>query len=174
MPVIFLFNEEIYSWQAIADTNGIVLVDLDEYNDTTAYVNKINFATTKLEAEYNVDKARYHLAGWSAGGNIVVMLGSANQDFCATTMVFPGTGGQSAYNALAAWGGHKIRLYYACGDEDANYDWTVVQNEANVFAGLGYTTRFDKVVGCGHSISEATYHKREDAWNWVKDFNLQN
>jgi len=174
-PVVWLFNEQISDWKAVADANAVIIVDLEEYNDTTAYVNKINFAAAKLEAEYNVDKARYHLAGWSAGGNIVVMLGSANQEFCASTMVFPGTGGQDAYNSLAAWGGHKIRLYYACGDEDANYGYgPPVENEANTFSSLGYTTRFDLVVGSGHYISEVTYHKRQDAWNWVKDFNLQN
>jgi len=173
-PVIWLFNEEIDQWRAIADQNGIVLVDLDEYNDSSAYVQKINDATTQLETSYNVDRARYHLAGWSAGGNLLVMLGSENQDFAASTMVFPGTGGQTAYDNLAAWSGHKIRLYYACGDQDPNYSASVVQNEANVFAGLGYTTRFELATGSSHYIDEATYHKRSDAWAWVAGFNLHN
>ena len=173
-PVIWLFNEEIDQWRAIADANAIVLVDLDEYNDSSAYVQKINAAATQLEAQYNVDRARYHLAGWSAGGNLVVMLGSQNQDFAASTMVFPGTGGQTAYDELAAWNGHKIRLYYACGDQDPNFSWSAVANEASVFAGLGYTTRFDRVEGCSHYIDESTYHKRSDAWTWVAGFDLRN
>lgn len=173
-PVVWLFNEEIEQWRAIADQHGIVLVDLDEYNDSGAYVQKINDAVTQLEAGYNVDRARYHLAGWSAGGNLVVMLGSENQDFAASTMVFPGTGGQTAYDNLAAWSGHKIRLYYACGDQDPNYSASVVQNEATAFANLGYGTRFELVTGSSHHIDEATYHKRSDAWSWVAGFNLRN
>jgi dienelactone hydrolase len=173
-PVIWLFNEEFAQWQAIADAEAIVLVDLDEYNDVAAYVDKLNCAQPRLEAEYNVDRARYHLAGWSAGGNLAVMLGAQNQDFAVSTLVFPGTGGQGAYDDLAAWTGHKLRLYYACGDQDPSFSWTVVQNEASAFAGLGYSTRFDVVTGCGHYIDEATYHVRRAAWDWVQGFTLRN
>ena len=57
---------------------------------------------------------------------------------------------------------------------DPNYGWQVVENEANVWAGLGYTTTFVKVTGSAHYIDEATYGVRADAWSWIKDFNLQN
>jgi len=172
-PVIWLFNEEPEQWRAIADVSGVIVVDLDEYNDIQAYVDKLNFAVDRLEQEYNVDRARNYLAGWSAGGNIVVMLGSMNQDWVVATMVFPGTGGQTAYDELSAWSGHKLRLYYACGDQDPNFAWSAVQNEAGVFSGLGYVTRFDLVEGCGHYIDEAVHHKREHAWAWVEGFHLQ-
>lgn len=128
----------------------------------------------KIAREYNVDLARFYLAGWSAGGNIVVMIAGLNQNLFAASMVFPGTGGQETYNDLQAWTGHKIRLYYACGSEDPNYPWDAVQNEANAFANLGYTTRFDKVEGSAHYIEEAVYHTRAAAWQWVRGFNLEN
>jgi hypothetical protein len=70
--------------------------------------------------------------------------------------------------------GHKLRLYYACGDQDPNFAWAVVENEANVWASLGYTTRFDKVEGAGHHLDEATYGVRANAWSWIQGFNLQN
>ncbi|MBW2701528.1 MAG: PKD domain-containing protein [Deltaproteobacteria bacterium] len=173
-PVIWLFNEEIPQWRGLADEQGLILVDLDEYNDVSAYVAKINFASGLLEERYNVDRARYHLAGWSAGGNIVVILGAQNQDFAASTLAFPGTGGQGAYDDLSAWSGHKIRLFYACGEDDPNFPWSAVQNEADVFGGLGYQTRFQMVPSCGHYIDEDLHHIRRDAWNWVSGFNLQN
>lgn len=175
-PVVWLFNEQIADWDDIADANAIILIDIEEYGDLNAYVDKINFAATKLESEYNVDMARYHFAGWSAGGNAAVIIGSASQDFCATTMVFPGTGGSLAQPYMSSWTGHKIRLYYACGDQDANYSYgTSVEYEANAWRDwYGYTTRFDLVVGSDHYISETIYHKRQDAWNWVKGFNLTN
>jgi predicted esterase len=174
VPVIFLFNEQISDWQAIADANDIMLVDLDEYNDVQAYVDKLNLVTTHIEATYNVDQNRYHFAGWSAGGNIVVILGAQNQDFIASTMVFPGTGGSSAQSAMQSRSGHKIRLFYACGSADPNYDWNVVQTEANYWVGYGYTTHFDKVDGAEHYIDEATYHVRQAAWDWVKNFTKTN
>ncbi len=173
-PVIFLFNEQINDWKIMADADAILIVDLDEYNDTNAYITKLNAVTTELEANYDVDNTRYYWAGWSAGGNIVIQMASQNQAFLAATMVFPGTGGQPAYNNLNGYGGHKIRLYYACGTEDTNYPWANVQNEADTFAGIGYITRFDKVDGAGHAISEGIYHKRQDAWDWVKGFTNQN
>jgi dienelactone hydrolase len=173
-PVIFLFNEQIFDWQTIADTNGILLIDLDEYNDSSAIMAKLNAAATHIEQNYTVDTHRYYWAGWSAGGNIVIIIGAQNQDFIAATMVFPGTGGSSAQSAMQSRSGHKIRLYYACGTADSNYPWADVQNEANFWANYGYTTRFDKVEGADHSITESVYHKRADAWNWVKGFTNQN
>src|SRR5262245_20112171 len=92
-PVVWLFNEELAQWSAIADGDRIVLVDLDEYNDTNAIVNKLNESAMVVETEYNVDKSRYYWAGWSAGGNIAIIFGSQNQAFLAGTLVFPGTGG---------------------------------------------------------------------------------
>ena len=173
-PVVWLFNEELPQWSAIADANGIVLVDLDEYNDVNAIVAKLNESQSVVEAEYNVDRARYYWAGWSAGGNIVVILASQNQDAVAGTMVFPGTGGSYAQPYMASNQGHKLRLFYACGDQDPNYGWQVVENEAGVWTTMGYTTRFVKVAGASHYIDEPTYGVRADAWGWIKDFNLQN
>lgn len=172
-PVIWLFNEEIQQWQTIADANNIILVDLDEYNDIQAYVDKINTVYPELEAKYNVDRARYYFAGHSAGGNIAIMLADDNQTFVAAVMVFPGSGGAAPPKPAGRPNGCKY--YYAVGDQDTTtgYYPGCVQ-EANYRANQGYTTRCDVVQGCGHYIDEATYHKRQDAWNWVKNFNLTN
>ncbi len=172
-PVVWLFNEQISDWKAIADANAIILMDLDEYNDTAAYVDKINFAATKLEDEYNVDMARYYFAGWSAGGNIAIMLTDGNQEFVAAALVFPGSGG-AAPSSKPAGRPNGAKYYYAVGDQDTAtgyYDGCVT--EANYRSSQGYTTRCDVVAGCGHYISES-YHKRADGWNWVKGFNLTN
>jgi PKD repeat protein len=174
-PVIWLFNESLSDWRSIADTEKIVICDLHEYNNTTNIVNKLNETIPILESQYNVDKARYYWAGWSAGGNLAVIIGSQNQNLIAGTMVFPGTGGNMAQPSMQSWTGHKIRMYYACGDQDPNYSWTAVQYEANSWnQWYGYTTRFDRVAGAGHSLTESTYGVRSTAWNWIKGFNLQN
>jgi PKD repeat protein len=170
-PVIFLFNEEIYNWQTIADNNAIILVDLDEYNDTNAYVNKINDTVfPKLSDEYNIDRARYYLAGWSAGGNIAIMLTDGNQAFSAAAMVFPGSGG--AAPSIPAERPAGAKYYYAVGDQDTGtgyYPGCV--DEASYRQGQGYTTKCDVVNGVGHSVPNS---KRLDGWNWVKGFNTQN
>ena len=174
-PVVWLFNEPRTDWDAIADANGIVLVDLLEYNDKQAIVDKLNEASGIIENEYNVDRARYYWAGWSAGGNIVVIEGSYNQDFIAGTMVFPGTGGGIAQPQMEKRVGHKIRMFYACGTEDPNYDWLVVQNEADTWReAYGYETTFQSVEGAPHRIDEATYGIRAQAWEWIAGYNLQN
>ena len=173
-PVIWLFNEEIFQWKAIADANNIILVDLDEYNDTQAYVDKIREVYPWLEQKYNVDKARYYFAGWSAGGNIAIMLTDANQTFVAAVMVFPGSGGLNP-PPKPAGRPNGAKYYYAVGDQDTStgyYPGCI--SEANSRAQHGYTTKCDVVQGCGHYIDESKYHKRRDAWNWVKDFNLTN
>lgn len=173
-PVIWLFNETIPQWSAIADPDRAVLVDLKEYNDVDAIVAKLNETTTILEAEYNVDRARYYWAGWSAGGNIAVILAAGNQQLLAGTLVFPGTGGNYAKQGMEQNQGHKIRLYYACGDQDPNYQWQAVEYEADAWASIGYTTRFDKAAGAPHYIDEALYGVRAAGWGWIKDFNLEN
>ncbi|MHC4598511.1 MAG: PKD domain-containing protein [Planctomycetota bacterium] len=174
-PVVWLFNEVLSDWRAIADAEKIIICDLHEYNNTTNIVNKLNETIPILQNQYNVDKARYYWAGWSAGGNLAVIIGSQNQNLIAGTMVFPGTGGNLALPHMQSWAGHKIRLYYACGDQDQNFAWTAVQYEANYWnQQFGYTTRFDKVVGAGHSLTESTYGVRATAWNWIKGYNLQN
>jgi predicted esterase len=173
--VVWLFNEPRADWEAIADDNGIVLVDLLEYNDVDAIVAKIDEATEIVEGEYNVDRARHYWAGWSAGGNIVVIVGSQNQDILAGTMVFPGTGGGVAQPEMEAREGHKIRMFYACGTEDPNFDWVVVQNEADTWREvLAYETTFQAVEGAPHRIDEATYGIRAQAWEWIAGYNLQN
>jgi predicted esterase len=173
-PVIWLFNETIPQWQAIADPDRVVLVDLQEYNDVNAIVEKLNETTTILETQYNVDKARYFWAGWSAGGNIAIILGSQNQSFLSGTLVFPGTGGNYAQPHMQMNMGHKMRLYYACGDQDPNFDWMAVQYEANYWQGLGYETRFDPVAGAPHYLDEAVYGVRAAGWAWIRGFHLQN
>jgi predicted esterase len=173
-PVIWLFNEQFSEWSAIADGDAVVLVDLVEYNDIQSISNKLNETMTLLEDQYMVDRARYYWAGWSAGGNIVVIGGSQSQSLLAGTMVFPGTGGNSAKPFMEQNQGHKIRLFYACGDQDSQYPWDAVQYEANFWTQYGYQTHFEKVPGASHYIDETTYGIRAAAWAWIEGFNLSN
>jgi PKD repeat protein len=174
-PAIWLFNEALSDWKTIADNEKIIVVDLHEYNNTTNIVAKLNETMPLVENGYNVDKARYYWAGWSAGGNLAIIIGSQNQSILAGIMTFPGTGGNLAQPNLQTWTGHKIRMYYACGDQDPNYSWTAVQYEAGAWASwYSYTTKFEKVVGSVHYISESTYGIRAKAWTWIKGYNLQN
>lgn len=174
-PVIWLFNETIPQWTAATANDAAILVDLHEYNDTQKIVAKLNESLDILDAQYNVDRGRYYWAGWSAGGNLVIIIGSQNQDTLAGTMVFPGTGGNVAQQALAEWQGHKLRMYYACGEADPNFDHKAVQFEAETWQNqYGYTTRFDLVPGAPHYLDEATYKVRDAAWQWMRGFNLKN
>lgn len=174
-PVIWLFNETLDQWQNATLADAAILVDLHEYNDTNKIVAKLNETLEILDAQYNVDRGRYYWAGWSAGGNLVIIIGSENQDTLAGTMVFPGTGGNLAQNAIASWNGHKLRMYYACGSEDPNFDANAVQFEAETWKNkYGYTTRFDLVAGAPHYLDEPTYKVRDAAWQWMRGFNLKN
>ncbi|MBK7825255.1 dienelactone hydrolase family protein [Nannocystis sp.] len=174
-PVIWLFNETLDQWQNATLADAAILVDLHEYNDTNKIVAKLNETLEILDAQYNVDRGRYYWAGWSAGGNLVIIIGSENQDTLAGTMVFPGTGGNFAQDALASWNGHKLRMYYACGSEDPNFDANAVQFEAETWKNkYGYTTRFDLVPGAPHYLDEPTYKVRDAAWQWMRGFNLKN
>lgn len=174
-PVIWLFNETPGQWQNATLADAAILVDLHEYNDTNKIVAKLNETLEILDAQYNVDRGRYYWAGWSAGGNLVIIIGSQNQDTLAGTMVFPGTGGNIAQDALAKWNGHKLRMYYACGSEDPNFDANAVQFEAETWKNkYGYTTRFDLVPGGPHYLDEPTYKVRDAAWQWMRGYNLKN
>lgn len=174
-PVIWLFNETSQQWSATTDPDAAILVDLHEYNDTEKIVAKLNETIEILEAQYNVDRGRYYWAGWSAGGNLVIIIGSQNQDTLAGTMVFPGTGGNIAQQPLAEWNGHKIRMYYACGSVDPNFDANAVKFEAETWMSkYGYTTRFDLIEGAPHYLDEAVYQPRAAAWAWMRGFNLKN
>ena len=174
-PVIWLFNETLDQWTGATQADAAILVDLHEYNDTQKIVAKLNETLDILDVQYNVDRGRYYWAGWSAGGNIVVIIGTQNQDTLAGTMVFPGTGGQQAQQAIAAWQGHKLRMYYACGEADPNFDHNAVQFEADTWKNqYGYTTRFDLVPGAPHYLDENTYKVRDAAWQWMRGFNLKN
>ena len=174
-PVIWLFNETLDQWQTATQPDAAILVDLHEYNDTQKIVAKLNETLEILDAQYNVDRGRYYWAGWSAGGNLVVIIGTQNQDTLAGTMVFPGTGGQAAQEAIAQWQGHKLRMYYACGEADPNFDHNAVKFEADTWKNqYGYTTRFDLVPGAPHYLDEPTYKVRDAAWQWMRGFNLKN
>lgn len=174
-PVIWLFNETLDQWTGATQADAAILVDLHEYNDTQKIVAKLNETLDILDVQYNVDRGRYYWAGWSAGGNLVILIGTQNQDTLAGTMVFPGTGGQQAQQAIAAWQGHKLRMYYACGEADPNFDPNAVQFEADTWKNqYGYTTRFDLVPGAPHYLDETTYKVRDAAWQWMRGFNLKN
>ena len=173
-PVVWLFNEALAGWTAIADADDAVLVDLAEYNDVDAIVAKLEETQTLVQAGYQVDMARYYWAGWSAGGNLAIIIAAQNQGLVAGTLVFPGTGGQPALPFMKGNTGHRIRLFYACGDADPNFQWDVVQNEAAVWAGMGYQTMFVKVPGAAHFIDETLYGIRAQGWAWMRDFNLSN
>lgn len=174
-PVIWLFNETLDQWTGATQADAAILVDLHEYNDTQKIVAKLNETLDILDVQYNVDRGRYYWAGWSAGGNLVILIGTQNQDTLAGTMVFPGTGGQQAQQAIAAWQGHKLRMYYACGEADPNFDHNAVQFEADTWKNqYGYTTRFDLVPGAPHYLDETTYKVRDAAWQWMRGFNLKN
>lgn len=173
-PVIFLFNEQISEWTH-TDDEGVILVDLREYNDVPAIIEKLNESMALLQEEYNVDQGRYYFAGWSAGGNISVVLSSMNQSLVAGTMVFPGTGGNQAKAEMQKTQAHKIRLFYACGDKDPAYPWDKVEIEANFWkSAFGYETKFVRVEGGPHKLAESQYGIREDAWEWMQQFNMEN
>lgn len=174
-PVIWLFNETIDQWTAASGPDAAILVDLHEYNDTNKIVAKLNESLEILDQQYNVDRGRYYWAGWSAGGNLVIIIGSQNQDTLAGTMVFPGTGGNIAQQPLADWNGHKLRMYYACGSADPNFDADAVAFEAKTWHdAYGYTTRFDLVEGAPHYLDEPTYQVRAAAWAWMRGYTLKN
>ena len=173
-PVIWLFNEEIDEWTH-TDEDSVILVDIREYNDVEAIIEKLNESMALLQTEYNVDQGRYYFAGWSAGGNIAVVLSAMNQELVAGTMVFPGTGGNQALAEMQQPQAHKIRLFYACGDQDPAYPWDGVQNEASYWASaFGYETQFVKVEGGPHKLLESTYGIRAEAWAWMRNFNMEN
>ena len=173
-PVVWLFNEEIDEW-IHTDDDGVIIVDLQEYNDVPAILDKLNESMALLQEEYNVDQGRYYFAGWSAGGNIAVVLGAMNQSLIAGTMVFPGTGGNQAKDEMEKPQNHKIRLFYACGDEDPAYPWDGVQQEADYWhTAYGYETQFVRVEGGPHKLAESVYGIREQAWTWMRDFNMAN
>jgi predicted esterase len=173
-PVIWLFHEQLENWEHV-DEDGAIVVAINEYNDWDAIYAKLNETLILLEEEYNVDRGRYYFAGWSAGGNIAVVVASMNQDIIAGTMVFPGTGGSMAEPYMAQKPAGNLRLFYACGDEDPNFPWPQVEQESNYWAAkYGYTTRFEKVEGAGHYIDEERFGIRAEAWSWLKNFNLKN
>ncbi|TET31595.1 MAG: hypothetical protein E3J72_22030 [Planctomycetota bacterium] len=170
-PVVWLFNENIPDWKAVADANGIIIIDLDEYNNEPALHSKISQTEPKLEAEYNVDKARYYYAGFSAGGNIAIIFTDANQGHVAAAMSFPGS--YQPAPSIPSERPNGAKYYYAVGSLDTAYAQAIPKACAAREA-QGYTVRYDIVQGCGHYISESQYHKRADAWDWVKNFNVKN
>ena len=173
-PVVWLFNEQIDEW-VHTDSDSVIIVDLREYNDIPAIVDKINESMSLLERSYNVDQGRYYFAGWSAGGNIAVILSAMNQDLVAGTMVFPGTGGNQALTYMQEPQPHQISLFYACGDQDPNFAWDVVEYEANYWASaFGYETEFVRVEGGPHKLLESEYGIRAQAWAWMRGFNMEN
>ena len=105
----------------------------------------------------------------------MIIIGAQNQADLAGTMVFPGTGGNIAQQPLAQWQGHKIRMYYACGSADPNFEAAAVEFEASTWKNqYGYTTRFDLVEGGPHYLDETTYQVRAAAWAWMRGYNLKN
>jgi dienelactone hydrolase len=173
-PVVWLFYETFEDWTGPADEDAIILVQTNFTNSAT-FIERLDETIAILETQYNVDKARYYWAGWSAGGNWVIIVASQNQDLLAGTMVFPGTGGDAARDFMRDWTGHRIRLFYACGTEDPYYAAADVEYEANAWADwYGYQTAFRTAEGASHHISEATYGVRQEAWQWMRAFNRKN
>ncbi|TET35796.1 MAG: hypothetical protein E3J72_09820 [Planctomycetota bacterium] len=147
-------------------------MDLNNYNNFDLLVARLQHAYQKLEAEYNVDKARYYLAGWSAGGNIAIGITNSNQNFVAAVMTFPGSGGGVAIPPERPGG---AKYYYAVGDQDTGTGfYPGVVTEAENMKAMGYTAHCEVYNGCGHRIEEAKWHARAAAWQWVKGFNLKN
>lgn len=173
-PVIWLFNETWQDWHAIAEEDRVILVDLREYNDTGRILTKLSETMDLLYRAYNVDHARFYWAGWSAGGSIAVMLGALNQDIIAGVMVFPGSGGSIALDAMRTWQGHKMRLFYACGTADPYFPAAAVEYESAFWLNYGYQSHFQAVAEAGHYLDENRYGIRAGAWAWMKNFNLLN
>ncbi|MEM7020716.1 MAG: hypothetical protein AAF512_25655 [Pseudomonadota bacterium] len=174
-PVIWLFSETIDDWRDATKNEAAILVDLNEFNNIPAIANKLTETRQLLEAEYSVDMGRYYWAGWSAGGNIAIILGAANQDSLAGVMVFPGTGGNFALFDMANRTGHKMRLYYACGSNDTQFNCGNVEFEANAWQSrYGYETRYESIQGATHRIREVEFLVRANAWAWMLKFNLLN
>jgi dienelactone hydrolase len=166
-PVVWLCKEAMWRWEGIANDNKIILVDLNEDTNGNNMEDKILYAYQKLESEYNVDKARYYMAGWSAGGNFAVMFTDYYQDFIAASMVFPGCSQEQPPDPPP---GRAAKYYFAVGDKDIGY-YNAILFEVAWREDRGYTVRLDVVPNGGHGLPDS---KRLDGWNWVKDFNLKN
>ncbi len=178
--VIILFNMSISQWKSIADQDNIFLVDTQSYDDVDLIFTRLNSSLSLLDKEYNVDRARIYLAGWSAGGNIALNYGTDLQltDSVAGIMVFPGSGGSYTINHFkqaSQQNKRAIPVYYAVGDQDtATGYYPGVLNEALLLAAIsGYEKRIQTKVwnGFGHKLNNPAL---SEAWGWMKNFNSKN
>ncbi|MCB0363281.1 MAG: hypothetical protein KDD35_11185, partial [Bdellovibrionales bacterium] len=179
-PVIFLFNMKIAQWRAVADSDGVILVDTVSYNDVNLIFSRIENSIGILESGYNVDRARYYFAGWSAGGNIAIKYGTdpRNASTLAGIMVFPGSGGTIAIENLSSAARQGIRavpIYYAVGTKDtATGYYPGILDDARIMSQIpGFQNKIKTRVWEGQSHGLAN-EANEAAWMWLKSFNTNN
>lgn len=175
--VIILFNMSISQWKAIAEEDNVILVDTQSYNDVDLIFQRMDASLKTLESQYNVDRARYYFAGWSAGGNITLIYGTVPEyaNSVAGIMVFPGSGGFYARDNLNSASQQRKRavpIYYAVGDKDTSTGYyPAILNEANILASIsGYQDRIKTKVwaGASHSLGSQAL---SEGWQWIKNFN---
>jgi len=183
--VIFLVHLNINDFKTIANTDNVIVVDTNQYPDTNAnqqiVIDRYDEAYEIVKTKYNMDMARVYMAGWSAGGNFILLRGSdpqMQQNEIAGYMVFPGAGGNTVYNNCKNNTGRKAAFYYAVGDRDTGTGYTQgVPNEARALKGIaGYGDRVNHKVWAGatHDAIHFNSSVAQEAWNFVKPFNTLN
>ena len=92
----------------------------------------------------------------------------------AGIMVFPGSGGQYAYDNCMANTGRKCGLYYAVGDQDTatGYYPGCLQEAAAIASIPGYSSRVDTLVLPGIAHVVLPQQARDEAWDFIKQYNL--
>jgi predicted peptidase len=169
-PVVFAANMGSTPWRAIADAEGVIVVDFRDHDRNGGFnfnydVLGLNAILTEVEVRWNVDTQRRYYHGFSAGAHwgYVVVLANANS-FAALGV---NAGSMNIAIQQGVWPGQvqrKIPVAIRHGVNDTVVPVQAGRDDRARLQGAGHPVQIREFNG-GHTISAAD---AADVWGFLK------
>ena len=159
-PVVFAANMGLAPWRALADQEGIVVVDFRDHDRNGGYnfnydVLLLNALIGEVESTFNIDRTRRYFHGFSAGAHWGYVVVLANANSFAALGVNAGSMGIAIQQGV--WPGQvqrRIPVAIRHGDADAVVPVAAGQRDRARLQSAGHPVAYEEFGG-GHVVRAA-------------------
>ncbi|HBP22643.1 MAG TPA: hypothetical protein DEA08_33295 [Planctomycetes bacterium] len=159
-PVVFAANMGLTPWRALADQEGIVVVDFRDHDRNGGYnfnydVLLMNALIGQVESTFNIDRKRRYYHGFSAGAHWGYVVVLANANSFAALGINAGSMGIAIQQGV--WPGQvqrKIPVAIRHGNTDQVVPVAAGQQDRARLMNAGHTVAYEEFGG-GHVIRAA-------------------
>jgi polyhydroxybutyrate depolymerase len=183
MPAVLLLHggggngrDFLMAWKSLAEKNGILLIapTLPMGEETERRVPELfPKLVAQVEEEWNLDRSRIYLFGYSAGGYETFDGAMLNSTLFAAASVFAAMITPD-YDWIIDRAQRKTPVAIYIGDRDQAIPLAGAQRTRDVLKKKGFTVHFVEIPDQDHNYGRVSGSVNVDAWKFMSQYRLAN